>query len=136
LEFSFAGDKELKVVFFVCKWFDSIHGIQHNKYGMVEIKHNAKLSGNDDFILAHQVEQVYYLKFPCEKMAARRVVYKVNPREWLYTPTNSAYHFDNEQVDEIYQQEELPTSFVVEPGAALDSLVGDGADVTILQKQK
>jgi hypothetical protein len=27
LEFSFAGDKELKVVFFVCKWFDSIHGI-------------------------------------------------------------------------------------------------------------
>jgi hypothetical protein len=28
LEFSFAGDKELKVVFFVCKWFDSIHGIR------------------------------------------------------------------------------------------------------------
>jgi hypothetical protein len=28
------------------------------------------------------------------------------------------------------------TSFVIEPGAALDSLVGDGADVTILQKQK
>jgi hypothetical protein len=27
LEFSFARDKELKVVFFVCNWFDSIHGI-------------------------------------------------------------------------------------------------------------
>jgi hypothetical protein len=59
LEFSFAGDKELKVVFFDCNWFNMIHGIQHNKYGMVEIKHNAKLLANDDFILAHQVEQVY-----------------------------------------------------------------------------
>jgi hypothetical protein len=63
-------------------------------------------------------------------------VYKVNPQEWLYTPTNDVYHFDDEQVDEIYQEEELPTSLVVEPGAALDSLVGDGADVTILHIQK
>jgi hypothetical protein len=30
LEFSFVGDKELKVVFFVCNWFDSIHGIRHH----------------------------------------------------------------------------------------------------------
>jgi hypothetical protein len=59
LKFSFAWDKELKLVSFVCKWFDSIHGIRHNKYGMIKIKHNAKLSGNDDFILAHQVEHVY-----------------------------------------------------------------------------
>jgi hypothetical protein len=79
LEFSFAGNKELKVVFFVCNWFDSIHGIRHNKYGMVVIKHNAKLPGNDDFILAHQVEKVCYLSYPCQKLAAWWVVYKVNP---------------------------------------------------------
>jgi hypothetical protein len=103
---------------------------------MVEIKHNAKLPGNDNFILAHQVEHVYYLKYPCEKLAAWWVVYKVNSRERLYTPTDAAYHFDDEQVDEIYQEEELPTSFVVKPDAALDSLVGDGADVTVLQKRK
>jgi hypothetical protein len=60
----------------------------------------------------------------------------VNPREQLYTPTDVAYHFDDEQVDEIHQEEELPTSFVIEPGAALDSLVGDGTDVTVLQKWK
>jgi hypothetical protein len=63
-------------------------------------------------------------------------VYKVNPHERLYTPTDAAYHFDDEHADEIYQEEELPTSFVVEPGVALDSLVGDDDDVTILQKQK
>jgi hypothetical protein len=33
---------------------------------MVEIKHNAKLPGNDDFILANQVEQVYF-KIPMPK---------------------------------------------------------------------
>jgi hypothetical protein len=60
----------------------------------------------------------------------------VNPRERLYTPTDVTYHFDDKHFDEIYQEEELPTSFVVEPGAALDFLVGDGADVTILQKRK
>jgi hypothetical protein len=99
---------------------------------MVKIKHNGKLPGNDDFILAHQVEHVYYLKYPCQKLAAWRVVYKVNPREWLQTPTNVVYHFDDEQVDEIFQEEELSTSFVIKPSAALDSLVGDGADVTVL----
>jgi hypothetical protein len=103
---------------------------------MVEIKHNAKLPGNDNFILAHQVEPGYYLKYPCQKLAVWRVVYKVNPRERLYTPTDDAYHFDDEQVDEIYQEEELPTYVVIEPGATLNSLVRDGADVTILQKLK
>jgi hypothetical protein len=136
LEFNFVRDKELKVVFFVCNWFDSIHLIRHNKYDMVEIKHNVKLPCNDDFILAHQVEQVYYLKYPCQKLVAWRVVYKVNPHERLHTPTNGAYHFDDEQIDEIYQEEELPTYFVIKPGASLDSLVGDGADVTVLQKWK
>ena len=112
LEFCFAGDKELKVVFFVCNWFDSIHGIRHNQFGMVEIKHNAKLPGNDDFILAHQAEQVYYLSYPCQKLDAWRVVYKVNPRERLHTPADAAYHINDEQVDEVSQEQELPTSFV------------------------
>jgi hypothetical protein len=48
---------------------------------MVEIKYNAKLLDNDDFILAHQVEQVYYLKYQYQKLAAWWVVYKVNPRK-------------------------------------------------------
>ncbi len=57
----------------------------------------------------------YYLNYPCQKLAAWRVVYKVNPCERLYTPTDFAYHFNDEQVDEIYQEEELTTSFVIEP---------------------
>jgi hypothetical protein len=63
-------------------------------------------------------------------------VYKVNPHEQLQNPTDLDYHLDDEEVDQIYQEEELSTSFVIEPSVALNSLVGDGADVTVLQKRK
>jgi hypothetical protein len=45
----------------------------------------------------------------------------VNPREWFHTATDVSYHFDDEQVDEIYREEELSTTFVIEPSAALGS---------------
>jgi hypothetical protein len=53
IEFSFAGNKELKVVFFNCDWFDSKNGTRQNQFGMVEVKHNKRLRGYDTFILAH-----------------------------------------------------------------------------------
>jgi hypothetical protein len=59
LEFSFAGNKELNVVFFYCDWFDSNNDTRYNEFGMVEDKHNERLWGYDTFILAHQVKQVY-----------------------------------------------------------------------------
>jgi hypothetical protein len=55
LEFSFAGNKELKVVLFDYDWFDSNNGTRQNQFGMVEVKHN---------------EQVYYLSYPCQKLNA------------------------------------------------------------------
>jgi hypothetical protein len=56
LVFGFAGDKKLKVFFFDCNWIDNVHGIQHNQFGKIEIKHNRQLLGNDNFVLAYQVE--------------------------------------------------------------------------------
>jgi hypothetical protein len=35
LQFSFSGNKELKVVFFDCDWFDSNNGTWQNQFGMV-----------------------------------------------------------------------------------------------------
>jgi hypothetical protein len=47
--------------------------------------------------------------------------------------------FDDD-VDEVYQEEELPPFFIVDPGAGLDDLVGDADDiemhVVVKQKQK
>jgi hypothetical protein len=131
-EFSFARNKELKVVFFDCDWFDSKNITRQNQFGMVVVKHNERLRKYDTFVLVHQVEQVYYLSYPCQKLNAWWVVYKVNPRERLHTPGDAGYHdtptLDND-VDEVYQEEELPPSFVVDPGAGLDDLVGDADDI-------
>ena len=63
-------------------------------------------------------------------------MYKVNPRERLYTPGVEGYHIEDGQVDEVYQEEELPNSFTIGNGAALNSLVGDHNDINVPQKHK
>jgi hypothetical protein len=60
----------------------------------------------------------------------------VNPRERLFTPGVGGYKFNDDQANEVYQEEELPSSFVIEPGAGLNSLVGDSNDITIVAKPK
>jgi hypothetical protein len=37
---------------------------------------------------------------------------------------------EDEQADDVYQEEELPTTFTIDEGVALNSLVGDRNDVT------
>jgi hypothetical protein len=99
------------------------NGTRQNQFGMVEVKHNEILWGYDTFVLAHQVKQVHYLPYLCEKQSAWWVVHKVNHPEWLYTSADTGYHDTptlNDDVDEIYQEEELSASFVVDPSAGLD----------------
>jgi hypothetical protein len=67
IKYNFAGNKTLKIVFFDCDWFDPNHGTRENEFGMVEVKYAHRLRGCDPFVLAHQVEQVYYMSYPCEK---------------------------------------------------------------------
>jgi hypothetical protein len=108
LEFSFVENMELKVVFFDCDWFGNNNGTRQNQFDMVEVKHNEQLRGYDTFVLEHQVEQVYYLPYPCEKLSAWWVVHKVNPCEWLHTPGDAGYHDTltlDDDVDEVYQEE-------------------------------
>jgi hypothetical protein len=124
IKYSFAGNKNLKIVFFNCDWFDPYHGTRKNNFGMVEVKHEHRLRGCDPFVLAHQVEQVYYISYPCEKLSAWWVVYRMNPRERLHTPDNSGYH-ENQvpvgEVDDVYQDDELSCSFNINPDLALKS---------------
>jgi hypothetical protein len=126
-------------VFFDCDWIDSYHGTRENNFGMVEVKHARRLRGCDPFVLAHQVEQVYYVSYLCEKRSAWWVVYRVNPRERLHTPDNSGYHenqVSDGELDEVYQDDELPCSFNINPDLALNSLVGDANDVTLPEQRK
>jgi hypothetical protein len=74
------------------------------------------------------------LSYPCEKQDVWWVVYKVNPHELLHTPAHVAYHIDDGYVGEVYQEQELPISFVIKPGVALDSLIRYDVDVIVLLK--
>jgi hypothetical protein len=126
-------------VFFNCNWFDPYHGTRENNFGMVEVKHARRLCGCDPFVLAHQVEQVYYMLYPCEKLSAWWVVYRVNPHERLHTPDDSDYHenqVSDGELDEVYQDDELSRSFNINPDLALNSLVGDANDVTLSKQRK
>jgi hypothetical protein len=63
----------------------------------------------------------------------------MNPREQLYTPNTASYHDTpvlNGEIGEVYQEEELPTSFVVESNLGLDHLVGDANDIQTPVKEK
>jgi hypothetical protein len=44
----------------------------------------------------------------------------------------------DDDIDEVYQEEELPPSFVIDPGVGLDDLVGDADDIEmpIIVKRK
>jgi hypothetical protein len=139
IEYSFDRNKNMKTMFFDCDWFDPYHGTRENNFGMVEVKHARRLRGCDPFVLAHQVEQVYYMSYPCEKLSAWWVVDRVNPHEWLHTPDNSGYH-ENQvpvgEIDEVYQDDELSCSFNINLDLALNSLVGDANDVTLPEQRK
>jgi hypothetical protein len=106
----------------------------------VKVKHNERLQGYAAFILAHQVEQVYYLSYPCEKLSAWWAIHKVNPHERIHTLGDAGYHDTSaldDDVDKVSQEEELSPSFVVGPGAGLDELVGDTNDIEMsVVKQK
>jgi hypothetical protein len=104
LEFNFARNKTLKVVFFLYDWFDNNNGIRQSQYGITEAKHKERLRGHDNFILAHQCKQVYYMSYPNTKFKAWWVVHKVNPRECLHTPCTAGYQFEDDEAGKVYQE--------------------------------
>jgi hypothetical protein len=106
---------------------------------MVEVKHAHWLCGCDPFVLAHQVEQVYYMLYPCKKLSVWWVVYRVNHHEQLDTPDDSGYHENQvlaREVDEVYQDDELLYSYNIHPDLALNSLLGDANDVIVPEQRK
>ena len=47
----------------------------------------------------------------------------------LHTPCTAGYQFEDEHADDVYQEEELSTTFTINEGVALNLLVGDRNDV-------
>jgi hypothetical protein len=107
---------------------------------MVEIKHEEWVRGHNNFELALQCQHVYYMTYPCPKLSAWWVVYKMNPREPLPNSSDCCYHacnLEDEENYEIVQEYDLLASFKIEIREGLDSLVGDPNDVEeVVTKRK
>jgi hypothetical protein len=109
---------------------------------MVEVKHNDRLKGLDTIILAHQCEQVYYMTYPSKKkgLVDCRVVYKVNAPERLYAPGDAGYVESKIEQEvgaaEIFQDDELTSTFNVQTEMLEESLLGDQNDVEVPPKRK
>jgi hypothetical protein len=69
--------------------------------------------------------------YPCTKLEATWVVYKVNPRERLH---NKGEWFEAE-VEENYQEDELLTNFNIDTEVLPESLVEDSKDVVSPKKE-
>ena len=134
--YDFAGASNLKVVFFECDWFDPYNGTRENQFGMTEVKHANKTRDVCQFVLAHQVDQVYYMSYPCKDLKDWWVVYRVNPRERLHIVDAAACHKSNveEGFDEIYQEDEAPSSFQIDSEMLQNSLVADREDLVLPPK--
>jgi hypothetical protein len=53
IEYTFGGTNEQKFVFFQCNWFDLVNDTRVDDFGLVEVKHESRYSGNN-LLFAHQ----------------------------------------------------------------------------------
>jgi hypothetical protein len=133
IKIEWEGCLKLELVLFYCRWFDPTpNGVRCTEdLGLVEIKHALRLKSFDPFVMASQVTQVYYLSYPCKDrdLSPWWVVYQVAPHGCV--PLNGANDesMSSEHIiHDVYQEDGLDGTFVVDLGEALDSLVSLGSD--------
>jgi hypothetical protein len=75
---------------------------------------------------------MFHMHFTCETCRFRIIYFlnslEVTERVCLCTPSDAGYYDTltlDDDFDEVYQEEKLLSSFIVEPGARLDDLVRD-----------
>jgi len=87
------------VILFKCDWWDVYskgRGYKEDKYGFILINSKRKLKTNEPYVLASQVQQVYYVKDT--KDPNWLVVVKTKPRDW--------YDMPEEAINEACQENE------------------------------
>ncbi|WVZ71460.1 hypothetical protein U9M48_020046 [Paspalum notatum var. saurae] len=102
---------------------------------MVDVKHNSRLQGQySNFVLAHQVEQVYYMPYPHLSMKSWWVAFKVYPQ--LLYPSDDVNELQSntrDDVADVYQEEDVGDAFPISDEAGLNQL---GSDVMELSDEE
>ncbi|KAL4570931.1 hypothetical protein LXL04_026596 [Taraxacum kok-saghyz] len=105
LEVEYQGMGRCIVVLFKCTWFDPIEGVKVlTKHNLVDIKYKSRLRNDDPFILASQVEQVYYVPYPSMKdLNDWWAVIKTKPRG-VYELRQCVSEEDDDEEDQFFQE--------------------------------
>jgi hypothetical protein len=90
----------------------------HSNLGLVKIRQDSTLAGDDVYIVAQQATQVYYLPYACqtkEHLKGWDVVYKVSPHGKLPVPNDEDYNLDPDTYDgEFFQEDGLEGRFEID----------------------
>ncbi|CAD6338686.1 unnamed protein product [Miscanthus lutarioriparius] len=133
IKIKWEGSIKLELVLFYCRWFDPTpNGLRRTEdLGLVEIKHVARLKSFDPFMMVSQVTQVYYMSYPCKKkeLLPWWVVYQVAPHGCVPRNTDNTEPMSSEEtIHDVYQEEGLDGTFVIDLGDALDTIISLGSD--------
>ena len=132
-ELNFYGSKPLTPVIFKCHWFDpQVTRQTHSNLGIVEIRQDSTLTGDDVYIVAQQATQVYYLPYACQTKQHLKgwdVVYKVSPHAKLPVPNDEDYNLDPDTYDgEFFQEDGLEGQFEID----LTEAIGMEVDIEMV----
>lgn len=109
VEFNYFG--EMKVLLFKCEWVDIQRGVRKED-GFTLVNFSYKLRTSDPYVLASQVEQVWYVCDPKEK--GWYVVRKTKPRNYYdlhceesieNDDKESTLNVDSDDVETIFQDD-------------------------------
>jgi hypothetical protein len=136
-ELSFHGCKHLNPIIFKCHWFDpAVIRWTWDSLGVVKIRQDSVLPGDDVYVVAQQATQVYYLPYVCqdkENLKGWDIVHKVSPHGKLPLPIDEDYNFNPNTYDgEFFQEEGLAGRFEIDLteaiGMEVDNEWGDQED--------
>jgi hypothetical protein len=111
-ELNFHGSKPLTPVIFKGHWFDpQVMRWAHSNFGIVEIRQDSTLPGDNVYIMAQHATQVYYLPYACqtkEHLKGWDIVYKVSPHGRLPVSNDEDYNLHPDTYDgEFFQEDGL-----------------------------
>ncbi|KAL4566327.1 hypothetical protein LXL04_030441 [Taraxacum kok-saghyz] len=107
LEVDYLGSERCIVVLFKCTWFDNAQGVKVHQNKLIDIKPKSRLQTNDPFVLASQVEQVYYTPYPAVTRDTKDwwAVIKTKPRG-IYEVSEDGKFEEHEDTNEEEEEEE------------------------------
>ena len=136
-ELSFHGSKPLNPVIFKCHWFDpKVTRRTYSNLGLVEIRQDSVLPGDDVYIVAQQAIQVYYLPYACQTkdhLKGWYVVHKVSPHGKVPVPNDEDYNLDPNTYDgEFFQEEGLEGRFEID----LTEVIGMEVEMVVDEEEE